>query len=90
MNAMDALEELENARAEVARLERIVAAASCAEVGHRWKFTGGRNCCCEAVEVGESGGCSIPVHECEVCGDCDYGDNQDATDVRATCLEAVK
>jgi hypothetical protein len=81
----DLRRELEEAEARAAALRRKIAAASCHEVGHRWKFIGGRNCCCEAVEVGEHGGCSVPVHECAVCGDCDYGDNEEADDIRAAC-----
>jgi len=73
------VDELEAARAEVSRLERQVASATCAEVGHRWQSSGGANCGCKI------GYCSVPVHECAVCGDCDYGDNEDADDVRANC-----
>lgn len=68
-------------------LDRLIAEASvlaggthpCSVLGHKWKSDGGRWCgCCD-------GGCSVPVHECEACGDCDYGDNEDADDVRAEC-----
>lgn len=72
-------ERLETARAEVALLERQAAAATCAEVGHRWKCLGGANCGCP------DGSCSVPVHECEACKDCDYGDNPEAAEVRARC-----
>lgn len=71
--------QLSDAKAAVSRLERQIAAASCAEVGHRWKSIGGANCGCE------DGECSVPVHECEVCGDSDYGDNEWAAKVRAEC-----
>jgi hypothetical protein len=29
----------------------------------------------------------VPVHACEVCGDCDYGENAEAVAVRAECIE---
>ncbi len=73
------LARLEAARVEVARLEREVASASCAEVGHRWRFVGGCAYDCETP------GCSFAVHECSVCGDCDYDDNEEAPKVRAQC-----
>lgn len=72
-------EQLEAARAEVARLERQIIAAPCHEVGHRWVQLGGANCGCE------DGGCSVPVMSCKVCGDCDYGINEEATEIRAEC-----
>lgn len=75
------IDRLEAARAEVARLEREAAAATCAEVGHRWVSLGGRNAGCH-----KDCSCSVPVHECEVCKDCDYGDNQWARDTMADCL----
>ena len=52
----------------------------CAVLGHKWGFSGGANCGCPV-----GGSCSIPVHECEACGDCDYGDNAAAREVRANC-----
>ena len=68
-------------------LGRLIAEASvlaggphpCSILGHKWVFRGGMNCGCE------SGSCSLPVHECEACGDCDYGDNDDAKEIRAEC-----
>lgn len=39
-------EQLAAAEAELARLERVIAAAPCAEVGHRWKFAGGKHAGC--------------------------------------------
>ena len=73
-------EQLEDARAEVHRLERMAAAATCAELGrHDWQSIGGCNCGCP------DGSCSVPVHECTRCGDCDYGKNDDADDVRRNC-----
>ncbi|MGY0790893.1 hypothetical protein ACW7BJ_16125 [Azospirillum argentinense] len=29
----------------------------------------------------------MPVHRCEACGDCDYGDNTEAAEVQADCAE---
>lgn len=54
----------------------------CAVLGHRWKFTGGCNCGCR-----DDVACSVPVHECEACGDCDYGENEEADQVRRDCRE---
>jgi hypothetical protein len=76
---MKLAEQLESAKAEVARLERAAAAATCAEVGHRWESLGGANCGCKA------GACSVPVNTCTACGDCDYGDNDDASEIRRAC-----
>lgn len=72
-------EQLENARAEVARLERIAATATCREMGCDMQHSGGMNCGCD------EGSCSVPVYVCTRCGDSDYGDNQEALDKRATC-----
>jgi len=82
---MTAREQLAKARDEVARLERlaIIEAKDCAANGHVWKHIGGRNCGCLYVT-----GCSVPVHECVVCGDCDYGDNAEAAGIIAACSEA--
>lgn len=75
----DVLARLEAAQAEVARLQREVAQAHCGEVGHDWRFLGGKPCGCD------DGWCSIPVYECSKCGDCDYGDNDEADEVRSRC-----
>lgn len=72
-------EQLEEARAEVARLERIAATATCRDLGHDWQSLGGASCGCD------DGLCSVPVNHCSRCGDCDYGENADADDVRAKC-----
>ena len=65
------------ARAEAERLDRMMQHAPCSEVGHRWESTGGRNAGCADWCC-----CSVPVNECAVCGDCDYGQNDDAVEVR--------
>lgn len=51
----------------------------CDLLGHKWVFTGGANYGCE------EGRCSVPVHHCDSCDDCDYGDNEEATEVRRVC-----
>jgi hypothetical protein len=73
--------QLDDARAEVERLERAAASATCAELGeHDWQSLGGRNCGCRP-----DGCCSVPVNTCSRCGDCDYGDNDDARAILARC-----
>lgn len=48
----------------------------CAVLGHRWVFIGGAS-----RTLSDGGYCSVPVHECEACGDCDYGENEDAEEI---------
>ena len=68
-------------------LTRLIAEASvlaggahpCGVLGHKWVFSGGANCGCD------DGSFSIPVYECASCGDFDYGDNEEATEMRAKC-----
>jgi hypothetical protein len=67
------------AKADLAQLERIKARKSC-EAGHSWKSVGGRNAGCD-----DWCHCSIPVHQCDVCGEIDYGDNEEARDTMAAC-----
>jgi hypothetical protein len=74
-------EKLDEAKAEVARLERLIAAKSCVE-GHHWKHVGGRNACCD-----DRCQCSIPVYECVACGDCDYGENDEAREIVKRCKD---
>lgn len=79
-------EQLADAEAELARVKRAIAAAPCAEVGHRWKFAGGKHAGCVGEDHREfSCNCSLPVYECEACGDCDYGDNDEAREIIAKC-----
>jgi hypothetical protein len=79
-------EQLADAEAEAARLKRAIAVAPCDEVGHRWKFLGGRNAGCDDEDHREfSCSCSVPVYECEACGDCDYGENDEAREIVAEC-----
>lgn len=73
---------LEDARAEVIRLEREAAFATCVELGHDWRSHGGANAGC-----GDACCCSVPVNVCARCGDSDYGKNSDADDVRQDCFD---
>lgn len=79
-------EQLEDARAEVARLERLAVSATCAELGHDWHSTGGCNAGCDPDYCG----CSVPVNECRRCGDCDYGENDEANRIRIRCAERTE
>lgn len=81
--AMSLSDQLEAARAHVAHLERIAATATCRELGCDMKSIGG---CCASCD-GEHGlcSCSVPVHTCTRCGDCDYGENEQAEQIRADC-----
>lgn len=78
----DLLERLEAARAEVAGLEREAAQGPCRQFGHAWRHIGGCNAGC-----GLDCACSVPVHECAKCGDCDYGHNIEAEEMRRHCAE---
>lgn len=51
------------------------------EKGHDWISMGGKNASCDT----DACGCSVPVNECSRCGECDYGDNEDADEVRKYC-----
>lgn len=53
------------------------------ERGHDWQSIGGCNAGCDEVC-----GCSVPVNTCTRCGDCDYGENADAEQIRRLCEEA--
>lgn len=50
------------------------------ETGHDWHSLGGCNAGCHA-----DCSCSVPVNFCRRCGDCDYGDNSEAEEVRVNC-----
>lgn len=65
-----------------ARAKRDFLFLNCQNNKHQWKSIGGKNASCE---LGDACGCSVPVHECQTCGDCDYGDNDEAATVIATC-----
>lgn len=70
MTLRDEIKELE---AKLTYLRHKEATGGCAEVGHRWKFIGGSNAGC-----GPNCCCSVPVCECKVCRDCDYGEPERA------------
>lgn len=66
-------DRLDDAKAEVERLERAMKSATCEEAGHDWYTLGGSNAGCHADCA-----CSVPVFECKRCGACDYGFNEEA------------
>jgi hypothetical protein len=72
--------QLEAAEAEAARIRREIAQGPCREFGHDWRHHGGANAVCD-LECS----CSVPVHVCSKCGDCDYGQNPEAEQKRAEC-----
>lgn len=75
--------QIDEAKANLERLERQASAATCSELGrHDWQSTGGCNAGC-----GPDCCCSVPVHKCEKCRDCDYGENPEADEVRRECAE---
>ena len=80
---MDLLAELEAAEARLADVKRRIRHAKCAEVGHDWKHIGGSNAACSR---GGNCVCSVPIHECVKCGDCDYGDNAEAAQIISDCV----
>lgn len=71
-------------------LDRLIAEAQvlaggdhpCSILGHKWRHIGGRWCGCKDTETC---GCSVPVHECDACGDCDYGENDEARWIITKC-----
>lgn len=75
--------QIDEARANLERLEREAASATCTALGrHDWQSTGGCNAACDP-----DCSCSVPVNKCTRCGDCDYGENADAVLVRSECAE---
>lgn len=75
---------LAEAEANVEQIKRQIAKASCAEAGCDMRHVGGVNACCE---LERDCACSVPLHECSRCGDCDYGDNDEAAETRKHCAE---
>lgn len=80
MNTLE--EQLAEAEATANRLRREIAAGPCQEHGHDWQHHGGANAGC-ATDCA----CSVPVYVCSKCGDCDYGENPEAIQVRADCAD---
>ena len=77
-------EQLQDAETMVVNLrQRIAATTSCRDLGHDWKHIGGCNAGCDDPDCC----CSIPVHTCSRCEDCDYGQNSEADHVIAQCLK---
>lgn len=52
------------------------------EFGHTLVVLGYKNAGC-----GPDCCCSVPVHQCVVCGDCDYGDNDEAAEIVDRCQQ---
>lgn len=50
------------------------------QMQHKWVQTGGASGGCGLFCY-----CSIPVHECADCGECDYGHNVEAEYVKTEC-----
>lgn len=80
---VDLARQIDDARANLERLERQASAATCTELGrHDWQSIGGCNAGCE-----KDCACSVPVHRCSRCKDVDYGENVEADAVRRECAE---
>lgn len=83
----DLANEISRAEAHLEALRRRAAGATCAEMGeHDWQLMGGCNAGCH--DDCSLCGCSVPVHQCSRCGDCDYGENPEAERIIANCLLA--
>jgi hypothetical protein len=76
-------DELAEAEAKVEQIKRRMASATCRESGCDMQHYGGRNAACHLAGCA----CSVPVHVCTRCGDSDYGENDEAAEVRLACLE---
>lgn len=76
-------EELAETEAKAEELRRRIAAEACIVAGHDWKHIGGRNAACS-----DDCGCSVPVYECTVCKDSDYGENTEGQKTLKECETA--
>ena len=76
----DLVAELRDAEDRAAQLRLAIRQGPCREHGHDWQFLGGRNAGCA-----DRCGCSVPVNHCAKCGDCDYGDNDEAQAIVRAC-----
>lgn len=56
----------------------------CQTSGHQWVMIGGKNAGCS-----DDCRCSVPVHRCRVCGDYDYGQNEEAGETRLECARLI-
>ncbi|WP_439398521.1 hypothetical protein ACRQ5Q_14595 [Bradyrhizobium sp. PMVTL-01] len=54
----------------------------CRTVGCDMRSVGGCNAGCD-----DDCCCSVPVHKCTRCGDCDYGENEEAEQTSEKCAE---
>ena len=72
--------QLAQAENLVFQLQQQILHGLCKDIGHSWKFIGGRNAGCSDICD-----CSIPVYTCSKCGDCDYGDNDEAEETKTKC-----
>lgn len=77
---MDLLKRLADLEAQAEHVRREIAQGPCKQYGHEWEPLGGANAGC-----GNDCACSVPVHRCVKCSDCDYGDNDEAKQVREKC-----
>lgn len=57
----------------------------CSDVGHAWKFYGGKNAGCN-----DDCSCSVPVYHCVVCKDYDYGINDEGAQIIRDCKNETK
>lgn len=77
--------QLIEAEAQVERLKRQIGSADCKEIGScDWEVAGGRNAACD-----QYCGCSVLVHICRRCGDCDYGNSGEALKWVGECPERL-
>ena len=74
--------KLEQAEALAQQIRHEIANGPCRSYGHDWHPHGGANACC-----GPDCSCSVPVMICSKCGDCDYGDNDEAAEIKSECAE---
>lgn len=89
MNAVTIDEEeyrrLKKAAGEDIDQEHAKAKAHCAAHGHTWRSIGGANAgCCDTCN------CSVPVFECLICNDSDYGENDEAKEIIRFCNQVCE
>lgn len=74
--------KLERIEADLKRRTQRELVEICQTIGCDMQSVGGCNAGC-----GDDCYCSVPVHKCTRCGDCDYGENEEAEQVRRDCAE---